>query len=300
MDTLADEIIKDPNFLRGKSKSEIFKLEHHMNAEINQHDRSIRALQRKVEVIDDITKWLENPQPKLEKNDCSRLHKLKQSSKDHCIWFLLDDFKVGSDPALDGEIQSFVVRHHWAEAFGCAIDELEPDFILPYPKCAFEFRIDGKNVIVIMQQVEGEAPIMAAPYVECGPWWLRFRTLDSMKGGRPDDIGAKVDKFLFDQIRAICIALDTEVAIGEAVRQPHKLNQKRLSKGQQPLLDYHVVNLARKSRMDRLLTDGEPRTRVRLHFRRGHWRHYDGFKTWIRWTLVGDPDLGFIDHHYQI
>jgi hypothetical protein len=33
---------------------------------------------------------------------------------------------------------------------------------------------------------------------------------------------------------------------------------------------------------------------------RGHWRHYERHKTWIKWTLVGDPDLGFVDKHYRL
>jgi len=33
-----------------------------------------------------------------------------------------------------------------------------------------------------------------------------------------------------------------------------------------------------------------------------HWfdSHLEFVKTWIRWMLVGDPDLGFIDKHYRV
>lgn len=37
-----------------------------------------------------------------------------------------------------------------------------------------------------------------------------------------------------------------------------------------------------------------------MHFVRGHWRHYEVSKTWIRWHLRGDPDLGFIDKEYRL
>jgi hypothetical protein len=30
------------------------------------------------------------------------------------------------------------------------------------------------------------------------------------------------------------------------------------------------------------------------------WRHFVSHKTWIKWTLVGDPDLGFIDKEYRL
>lgn len=39
---------------------------------------------------------------------------------------------------------------------------------------------------------------------------------------------------------------------------------------------------------------------VRMHFRRGHWRHYQEHRTWIKWMLVGDPDLGIIEKHYRL
>ena len=38
----------------------------------------------------------------------------------------------------------------------------------------------------------------------------------------------------------------------------------------------------------------------RLHFRRGHWRHYEDHKTWIRWQMVGNPDLGFVEKQYRL
>jgi hypothetical protein len=44
----------------------------------------------------------------------------------------------------------------------------------------------------------------------------------------------------------------------------------------------------------------EPGRKKRLHFRRGHWRHYETHKTWIKWMLVGDPDLGFIEKQYRL
>ncbi len=40
--------------------------------------------------------------------------------------------------------------------------------------------------------------------------------------------------------------------------------------------------------------------RTRLHVVRGHWRHYEEHKTWIKWHLRGDPDLGFIQKHYSL
>ena len=52
--------------------------------------------------------------------------------------------------------------------------------------------------------------------------------------------------------------------------------------------------------LDRMAARPEPETGKRLHFVRGHWRRYEEHKTWIRWRLRGDPDLGFIDKSYRI
>ena len=105
--------------------------------------------------------------------------------------------------------------------------------------------------------------------------------------------------YIWAQIRAICIALDAEVAEHEVVRAPTKLNRKREKAGKVPIPDHYVVDLSRRHRISNSSTSGEG-SKKRLHFRRGHWRHYDGFKTWVRWCLVGNPDLGFVSKDYSI
>lgn len=64
------------------------------------------------------------------------------------------------------------------------------------------------------------------------------------------------------------------------------------------------MSLARRhERADRLPTPAgafEHHTRKRLHFRRSHWRHYVSHKTKIPWTLVGDPNLGFVEKEYRL
>ena len=106
--------------------------------------------------------------------------------------------------------------------------------------------------------------------------------------------------FLASQIRAMCIALDAEVAVSSIVRAPHRLNAARVDRGRLPIFDYHVVSLAKRTRPEALAdTECEGR-HPRLHWVRGHWRHYTNVKTWIRWHLRGDPDLGFIEKHYRL
>ena len=108
-------------------------------------------------------------------------------------------------------------------------------------------------------------------------------------------------KLAHEQIRAISIALDSEVAIKTLVRAPHKLNIEREKDGKPALLDYNVVMLNGSNRANYRPYRGAGTHRSpRLHFRRGHWRHYLEHKTWVRWTLVGNPELGFIDKEYRL
>lgn len=77
-----------------------------------------------------------------------------------------------------------------------------------------------------------------------------------------------------------------------------------MRQGKMPLYDYHVVSLAaRKRYAARLPEPGDQdveRRHVRLHFVRGHWRHYENHKVFIKWHMRGDPDLGFIDKEYRL
>ncbi|HKM88832.1 MAG TPA: hypothetical protein VJX48_09530, partial [Xanthobacteraceae bacterium] len=106
------------------------------------------------------------------------------------------------------------------------------------------------------------------------------------------------------EIKAVCIALEAQIATTEVIRAPLKLNKARERGGKPPLPDYRVVQLTKRSTPLPLPTTGGPaaekRQSPRLHFRRGHWAHFSNHRTWRKWTLVGDPDLGFIDKHYRL
>lgn len=71
-----------------------------------------------------------------------------------------------------------------------------------------------------------------------------------------------------------------------------------------PICDHHIVNLSRRSRVKPLEDPLDPDhhiTRRRLHFVRGHWRHYEnGRKSWLKPFFRGTPDLGFIDKEYRL
>lgn len=108
-------------------------------------------------------------------------------------------------------------------------------------------------------------------------------------------------RILNEQIKAVAVALDAEVASTEVIRAPHRSNHPPHDRARLPGYSFHIVNLARRQRAEPLERDDDaPAHHLRLHFRRGHWRHYETHKTWIKWMLVGDPSLGFVDKEYRL
>lgn len=248
--------------------------------------------------------------PTLEKLGESFWHKITEAWANGTAFHLFEgDLMVKAEPtflAVPKVLQSFVVQHDWSAAFAKATDFEGGEFRLPYEAQVFEFRVSGRRVAVSVI-AEGGAPISAMLYLEFsggfilggmyrwehGAWVFAFRGLIDCVAGVMELCGR--------QIRAVAIALEAEVAVTEVVRAPHKLNARRERKGKSPLLDFHTISLANRHRTARPLEHavGE-RAKVRLHFRRGHWRHFATSKTWINWMLVGDPELGFIDKQYRL
>lgn len=182
----------------------------------------------------------------------------------------------------------FVVEHNWADAFRNAPDTLGGEIRLPDDCCAFEFRINDRHVIVFCTDADGALYSQHAVQVKKG--WV-LMGLDSG--------WTEVGDLVSAQIKAIAIALDAEVAITEVKREPHFSNRQRTHL-RLPDYSYHIVKLARQQRAEPLERSDEPRHHKRLHFRRGHWRHFETFKTWVRWHLVGSLDLGFVDKEYRL
>ncbi len=195
------------------------------------------------------------------------------------------------DTFLSSEPQVFLVQHNWAAAFAGASDFDEGEFPLPFSHCAFEFIFSGRRVFI----VTNEHRCIAVTEIGSGHW---LATAPVPLSVLPTNIRYKQ---AYENIRAICIALDAEVAVTSVTRAPHRLNIAREKQGKLPINDHHVINLARRSRVEPLPQAGEHEAKwhPRLHFRRGHWRHFSDHKTWIKWMLVGTPDLGFIDKEYR-
>jgi hypothetical protein len=256
-----------------------------------QQEESAEQIRRRAEAYQSIVDW-DGSRMALEKNDCSRLHRLREATAAGRL------LTSGGEPEppetiehVDQIQQTFVVRHNWADAFEGA-EGIETEFNLPYECCSFEFRISGRNLICMTADCERGR--MYGSFIEAGDYWIR---VDS---GSADDLKSNLVQLMWNQVRAICIALDAEVATSEVIRAPVKLNEKRARSGKPPLPDYRVVDLARRHRIASPTGSTGTGTKKRLHFRRGHWRHYEASKTWVRWCLVGNFELGFIDKHYRL
>lgn len=264
-----------------------------------------------LEAMDKQDVWrtaLDAKPPQLEKNEHSRLHKLFECFGEAVRTGAWTD-KFGSvlceqfltfDPKT---VNPFVVQHDWAAAFANASDYHEGGWHrLPFEMCAFEFRISGQNVIILANQ-DAAGMISYLPFIEFDGVWSPFFRKGQKSGYTvpADKIDDPVLKLVHAQIKAISIALEAEVAFHDVVRAPAALNKKRESKGELPLYDYRVVKLNRESKAERhVQTVPSDRRRPRLHFRRGHWRHYEAHNVWIKWMLVGDPELGYIDKEYRL
>jgi len=194
----------------------------------------------------------------------------------------------------------FLVQHDWASLLDKG-DVDEGGVRLPFESCCFEFQVSGRRVCVLVRS-DDDGPYRMIPVVQAGAIWAVFCSFDLRSGTPVIEVGNDDEPFgemLYAQIRAIAITLDAEVVESEVVRAPHKLNESRTKRGAPPLYDHHILRLVRRNRPAALRGEATG-YRKRLHFRRGHWRHYSGFKTWIRWCLVGDPTLGFADKDYRL
>ncbi len=213
----------------------------------------------------------------IEKNDCSRLHRLADAIKAGDL-LIADDTDI---PEIPKQCMSVVVAHDWA----ALIQEADGDVNLPAPVCAFEYRFSGRAVLIVCSQEHEDRVIdgMTCYETKNGEWLF---------------LGLLTGTWMA-HVRAACIALDAEVAVRNVQRAPHALNVKREKAGKTPVFDTHIVDLAARHRV-RKAGSAPTGSRKRLHFCRGHWRHYETSKTWIRWCLKGDPDLGFVDKEYRL
>jgi hypothetical protein len=271
------------------------------------HEARLRGL---LSAHDDLSSLIEGGMT-LERAHSSALHRLRQSIHEGAFFINrnrdeLDSTKVREYNDLFASAHAFVIQHNWAEAFRNATEyDGITKFRLPFETCVFEFKVSGRAVILLAAEADGLVYVQLA--AETNENWFSFERAvpfdEDLEGKYRDGTFNPISSlivFLRPQIKAVAVALDAEVAEIEIARAPHKLNRAREKAGRPPISDYHVVSLASRQRAKPLANPQQTGERRRLHFRRGHWRHFETFKTWVRWTLVGDPDLGFVDKEYRL
>lgn len=243
----------------------------------------------------------------------------------------VDDLIYGQHPVtkedsvwnfFKNEFQSFVIEHNWAKAFDGVKDFDGGEIKLPFAYTCFEFRINDVRVLVFLGENTGgvidgivASGINKRWYINTNKVVFDGSKLFHPEAEKHDEIVLAYLHEIGKQIRAVCIMLDAKVAVGERrASGGEALKKKRLREGKAPLRDYHVVSLAKRHRVE--YERGDPTgIRKRLHWRRGHWRHFqtpggqvryvnaEGItvsKTWVEWHLVGDENLGFIEKHYRL
>jgi hypothetical protein len=273
--------------------------------ELKDAEKRRDRISRKHEAIGNLFDWSQDSGMKIERPDGPSFRIMRKAvAEGHSVY--LGQELEGETPALDFEKEVFrfaeiiVIEHDWTSAFQDA--DLDDAVVkLPYDVCAFEFKFSGRPVIALATQFDQE--ISFTPAVLCGDLWVLTDFAVPLSGfnAHDDERNTGVIELLEEigsHIRAACIALDAEVARSDVMRETYSsVHGKNVH---QPLKPYHVVSLARRARPLSPSPGTDTGRRVRLHFRRGHWRHFEAHKTWIKWMLVGDPDLGFVDKHYRL
>lgn len=80
---------------------------------------------------------------------------------------------------------------------------------------------------------------------------------------------------------------------------PKFMNQKRASKGKQPLFSFWTLHLAGPASNDETPLGGT-HSSPRLHLRRGHIRQYSpGKYTWVEACVVGNKQAGIVEKDYS-
>lgn len=253
----------------------------------------------KSKAVDAARGWLKTRPIELQRPTGSAWHKLSADFevRDLIVLPASLEWDTHVTPFFASPPQVFLIEHDWGAAFSGAADYADGEYRLPFESCCFEMRLSGRRLMA----VESEQGRLIA--IQAERFWVVYPPVH-LRGEAEDDEQEHLralSKLVETQVRAVCVALEAEVAMADVVRAPYKLNAARERKGQPPIADYHVVSLTRRQRATPLPSGREPEHgKVRLHFRRGHWRHYENHKTWIKWNLVGNPDLGFINKHYRL
>lgn len=252
----------------------------------------------------------------------------------------LDEFhKLKGERITVRDYQDFVqqaftpvcIMHDWESALGDAIKKLPDDeWHVPFERACFEFDTLNKTPGGVNERTRALFffHAIADDPTKFNVLWaekIHDTYLAEVLGvWTSNDISKYIDAWAkcptythgrckavcLSFIRAACIAIDAGLTETEDVVPPAKLQKARKARGKAPLPTIRIINLSRRyrDRASDVSNNDATGRRVRLHLRRGHWwPRLDNeecrmakFRKWRPWTMVGDPDLGYIEHHYRI
>lgn len=284
-----------------------------LDKSISEMDAELNRLSRVITAFTDLDAWGRGFL-RFQKPSGSLFHELRKAVSDRTV-LDLNDWRAKT-PADDYEQELFqdanvfVIEHDWWSAINKAEEFAGGSFRLPFDICIFEFVISGRPVIAlatnygeliedpsrneILMQIAVKSLVGWAFSVEIyshsGDGWTPIKQ-------KWDDPYTNLVRLLGEQIKAACVALEAEVATSTMIRAPHAGAGRERTEF--PPVEYRTISLRKKARAAEL-PGGTGKPGRRLHFRRGHWRHLPTLKTWVRWTMVGDPDLGFIEKEYRL
>jgi len=271
-------------------RTERDRLEHEIDGANKGRDRA----QRHMDILQDVKKWIEAEKFTIAKSRETVFHKVIENGLAGNVLFIEDGKRSDEHtfdevwPVIIDKAHVFLIEHDWAAAFKNS--DIAGETKAPHEICCFEMIVNDHRVCSL--SCSDDSRFGSVLFVQTPHGWAGLAGSALNK--------CPIAMFVAGQVRAICISLDAEVAQTEVVRAPYKLNAARAERGKLPLFDYRVVSLAKRSRASAFPSIAEPGHHKRLHWRRGHWRHFTAYKTWIKWMLVGDPDLGFVDKHYRL
>lgn len=279
-----------------------------------EHNEKIKKLYRLIAIEDDIGLWAKDFLV-FQKPSTGSSGSLRQAIRDQDDVFsaheIIAEVPLPNFEQVFEDSEIFRVEHDWFKAIRKADEFENGSFRLPFEACIFEFQVSRKPVVAMCLNVGADAAdneIVMQIAVESFFGWFLSHNLYRHAGGKWEVLqsGASIkeDKLehlvelVGNQIRAACIALDAEVATTMLVRQPYVGATKDAA--EQPEYEFYTISIASRARPEALQTHGTAKGTRRLHFRRGHWRHFATSKTWVRWCLVGNPEIGFIDKQYRL
>lgn len=306
---------------KGLSKDDLMVEIKKMRREVKQNERmkrhhveKLKKLDRLIAIEDDLRLWAKDFLV-FQKPIAGSSGELRQALRDQDDVFsaheIIAEVPIQSFEEVFEGSEIFRVEHDWFKAIRKA-DEFEGgSFRLPFESCIFEFQVSRKPVIAMCTNYatdEANNEIVMQLAVESFFGWFLSHNLyrhngrgwEVLQGGQTikDDKLEHLVELVGNQIRAACIALDADVASTTLVRENYA-GKGREAK-EYPAYEFYTINIASRSRPEALQAHGSTKGTKRLHFRRGHWRHFTTSKTWVRWCLVGNPELGFIDKQYRL